>query len=98
MRDAIATVEIFAISTQADERPRRMTLVLSSPERSADGDQWCCRVALADLHRPEIVHAPDSVLALSRALDRARGWLLDLESRGLVLARDRSGSRPFSLE
>jgi hypothetical protein len=75
-----------------------MTLVLSSPERMEQSDRWVCRVALADVHRPVMVDAPDSVLALSRALERARGWLLDLESRGLTLARDRHGKQPFSLE
>lgn len=88
---------------RAPETPaRRLTLVITQPERvgSASGSEeaWSCRVALADLHRPETVSAPDSILALARALDRARGWLADLEARGHVLARDRSGSPPFVLE
>jgi len=88
---------------RAPETPaRRLTLVITQPERvgsaSASEEAWSCRVALADLHRPETVSAPDSILALARALDRARGWLADLEARGHVLARDRSGSPPFVLE
>lgn len=110
MKNAIATVEIFAsrppvVAGQGAERARRLTLVISMPERKkgagspeAGPDAWSCRVALADLHRPETVHAPDSILVLVRALERARGWLAELEAQGFTLARDREGSQAFVLE
>ena len=97
MKNAIATVEIFAL--REGEKARRLSLVISTPERSEEeAGPWSCRVAFADLHRARTVHAPDSVLALSRALAMARGWLADLESTGIVLSRDRAGSEPFVLE
>lgn len=120
MKDAIATVEIFARpstregagSQQGDlgceakvrserarsERARRLTLVISKPERDREGRRWLCRLALADLHRPVTISAPDSVLALERTLAQARGWLAELESSGLALWRDREGTVPFVLE
>ena len=96
MKNAIATVEIFAL--REGESARRLTLVIARPERTEQGDPWSCRVALADLHRARTVHALDSFLALSRALELARGWLAELESSGLSLARDRAGAEPFLLE
>ena len=96
MRNAIATVEIFAL--RAGESARRLTLVIGRPERMEQADPWSCRVALADLHRARTVDAPDSILAISRALELARGWLAELESSGLSLARDRAGVEPFLLE
>lgn len=115
MRDAIATVEIFArpasgksTGSQPRDLPsqtgassggaRRLTLVISKPERDREGRGWLCRLALADLHRPMTIAAPDSVLVLERALAQARGWLAELEASGLVLWRDRDGTVPFVLE
>lgn len=121
MRDAIATVEIFArpsarevsrsqgelrLGTAArgggegerDEKARRLTLVISKPERDREGQRWLCRLALADLHRPVTLSAPDSILVLERALAQARGWLAELESSGWALWRDREGKVPFVLE
>lgn len=80
------------------EGARRLTLVISKPERDREGRQWLCRLALADLHRPTTISAPDSILVLARALAQARGWLAELESSGLALWRDREGTVPFALE
>jgi hypothetical protein len=96
MRNAIATVEIFA--RRSGEATRRLTLVISSPERSPAGGGWACRVALADLHRPQSIEGPDSVAVLVGALAQARGWLDELEASGFMLARDRAGEKPFRLD
>jgi hypothetical protein len=77
-------------------RPRRLSLVIGIPERVSGGASWQCRVALADLHRPQVVEGRDSVEALSRAVDRARAWLTALADEGHRLARDRAGSEPFA--
>jgi hypothetical protein len=59
---------------------------------------WACRLALADLHRPQSIEGPDSVAVLASALARARGWLAELEASGFTLARDRAGEEPFRLD
>ncbi len=93
MRGAIASVEIYA--TEDDGSVRRLSLTIAAPERSPGGEGWQCRVALADLHRPEAVGGADSVEALAGALARARGWVAELRAEGLVLARDRAGKSLF---
>jgi hypothetical protein len=80
------------------EKARRLTLVISKPERDRGGRRWLCRLALADLHRPVTISAPDSILVLERALAQARGWLAELESKGWALWRDREGTVPFVLK
>jgi hypothetical protein len=78
-------------------RPRRLSLVIGTPERSSAGDAWQCRVALADLHRPEICEGRDSIEALFLAVAQAKSWLAALQAAGFVLARDRAGDEPFPL-
>ena len=92
MKGTIASVELYAFD--GGEKPRRLTLTITAPEREPEGG-WTCRVALANLHRPESVAAPDSVAALAAALSRARSWLRELRAQGLVLCRDRAGQAPF---
>jgi hypothetical protein len=96
MRNAIATVEIFA--SRSGEATRRLTLVISSPERAGADGGWACRLALADLHRALSIEGPDSVAVLAGALARARGWLAELEASGFTLARDRAGVEPFRFD
>jgi hypothetical protein len=105
MKGAIASVEIYAHRNTAPSQGspegvevRRLTLVLGVPERAEDGAEWRCRVALADLERPQDLIAPDSVTALARAIGRGRGWLAGLEREGWTLYRDRSGTLPMVLE
>lgn len=102
MKGAMASVEIFAFATEATEapgttRPRRLSLVIGTPERAASGDRWLCRVALADLHRAESLEGRDSVEALALAVARARDWLDALAADGFRLARDRAGVEAFVL-
>jgi hypothetical protein len=101
MKGAMASVEVFAFAASAGPegaaRPRRLSLVIGMPERAASGDRWQCRVALADLHRPEVLEGRDSVEALVLAVARARVWLAALEADGFRLARDRAGVDPFAL-
>lgn len=78
-------------------RPRRLSLVIGAPERTASGDAWQCRVVLADLHRPQTLEGRDSMEALLRAVGRARGWLEALRAEGLRLYRDRAGAEPLEL-
>ena len=94
MKGAIASVEIFAHDGSGT---RRLTLTLAAPERDDDGMGWSCRVALADLHRPETIRARDSVQALAQALARATDWLDALRSERWRLTRDRAGREPFEL-
>lgn len=111
MKGAIASVEIYvfdagfpaqAADGSADPiagsagRPRRLSLVFGIPERAPGGTAWQCRVALADLHRPEIVEGRDSVEALFLAVARAKAWLAAIAADGKWLARDRAGTEPFS--
>lgn len=99
MKGAIASVEIFVFQGARSEAaaPRRLSLVIGAPQRSQAGDAWQCRVALADLHRPQILEGRDSIESLFRAVERARAWLADLEAEGFVLARDRAGAEPFAV-
>lgn len=97
MKGAIASVEIFVFEAGGEAgavrgRPRRLSLVIGMPERAPAGGTWQCRVALADLHRPQIFEGRDSIEALLRAVERARGWLAALEAEGCWLARDRDGT------
>ena len=93
MKGAIASVEIYAHREGA--AVRRLTLVVSEPRTTPDPARWICRVALADLHRPEEIVGTDSVEALCRAVERGRRWIEDLRSDGFVLTRDRAGSIPY---
>ena len=93
MRGAIASLDLYLFD--ADAKPRRVTLTITAPERQAAGPGWVCRLALADLRRPESVAGIDSVAALASALDRARSWVADLRASGLVICRDRAGETPF---
>jgi len=93
MKGAIATAEIFA--TRAAGGVDRLSLVIGTPERSPSGEGWQCRVALADLARPETVDGRDSLEALALAFTRARSWVRDLEAQGRVLTRDRAGKVRF---
>ena len=95
LKGAIATVDFF-ISAEGSA-PRRLSLVLGAPERCSPGDEWQCRVALADLHPAMVVIGVDSFDALARALSQARAWLSDLDADGQRLSRDRAGETPFEL-
>ena len=95
MKDAIATVEIFA--EREGSGIDRLSLVVGSPERRSSGEGWQCRVALADFARPETLSGRDSFEALALALTRARVWIRELEAQGRVLTRDRAGKIPFEL-
>lgn len=99
MKGAIASVEIFAFAVAAGRSasPRRLSLVIGVPERAPAGDGWHCRVALADLHRPQTLAGRDSVEALALAVACARNWLLLLTDEGFELCRDRAGVEPFAL-
>jgi len=96
MRGAIATGEIWAC--RRDAKARRLTLVVSSPERNGDASGWRCRIALADIHPAEELAGRDSIEALALALARARRWLVELRAEGFELARDAEGREPFDLE
>lgn len=93
MKGAIASVDFFVDA--ASGAPRRLTLTIAAPERAAGGPGWTCRLALADLHRPQAVDGRDSVEALARAVDQARAWLAALHAQGRTLTRDRAGETPF---
>jgi hypothetical protein len=95
VKGAIATVDFFASNTQGTSN--RLSLVIDAPKRSAAGDGWQCRVALADLHPPRTLIARDSVEALSLALAQARTWISELHDQGRVLTRDRGGQDRFDL-
>ena len=103
MKGAIASVEIFVFAKgakgeqeSAASKPRRLTLTITAPLREDDGS-WSSRVALADLHRPEVVSADDSVSALARSVALAESWLSGLRGEGASLYRDREGEAPFTL-
>ena len=99
MKGAIASVEIYAIEGGLDsDGTRRLTLTITAPERATDREGWQCSVALADLHRPEVVSGVDSVSALSKAIARAKLWLSELRAQGMALARDRTGDSVFELD
>lgn len=93
MKDAIASVEIFA--QRGDEPVQRLSLVVGAPASDRDAGKWICRVALANLHRSEELAGHDSVEALTLALARGREWLLALQASGFVLYRDRAGHDPY---
>ena len=96
MKGAIATVDFFAFRTEDGSiTSDRLSLVIAAPERGPSGDTWQCRVALADLVRPETVIGRDSFEALALALTQARVWIGDLRTQGRVLTRDRAGEIPF---
>ena len=102
MKGAIASVELYVFenappTTQAG---RRLTLTIGAPVRDqggAKGKEWSSRVVLADLHRPEVVHAMDSVSALAAAFALARRWLDALDAQGILVARESTGETPFVL-
>ncbi len=94
MKGAIASVELFV--RRADANPvRRLTLTLAAPERATTGEGWTCRVALADLHRPVTLSAPDSMSALAAAVAKAVDWVTELETDGTTITRDREGTQRF---
>ena len=102
MKGAIASVELFVFESgqRTIQTPRRLTLTIGAPVRERDGDpgsEWSSRVALADLHRPEIIRAQDSVSALAEAFVHVRSWLDALDAQGFFVARDRTGETPFEL-
>ena len=92
MKGTIASTELYVFD--GGPKPRRLTLTITAPERDPEGG-WACRVALANLHRPEPASGIDSVAALDAALSRARSWLGELRAQGLVLCRDRAGEFTF---
>lgn len=103
---AAAAAESATVASPADRSdpsdpregvPRRLSLVIGTPERAPGGDRWQCRVALADLHRPETCEGRDSVEALVRAVERARAWIAALHAEGFQLSRDRVGAEPFRI-
>ena len=93
VKGAIANVEIYV--SKDGGGPKRLSLTISAPERCAEGVGWECRIAMADLHRPEAIRGTDSFEALSHALDRARSWVSELRAQNLVLSRDRAGEVGF---
>lgn len=95
LKGAIATVDFFSSDGQA--APRRLSLVVAAPERCSPGDEWQCRVALADLYPAKVVIGLDSLDALAQALTQARAWLAELHGQGQSLSRDRAGETPFEL-
>ena len=95
MKGAIATVDLFV--SNPGKAPDRLSLVIDSPQRSSSGEDWQCRVALADRYPAETVVGRDSVEALCLALARARVWIADLRANDRVLTRDRAGESPFEL-
>jgi prophage tail gpP-like protein len=95
VKGAIATVDFFA--SNSEEATVRLSLVIDSPQRCSSGEGWQCRVALADLYRPETVVGRDSIEALSLALAQARVWISELRTQGRTLTRDRAGEHPFEL-
>lgn len=95
MKGAIATVDFFA--SEGWSEPRRLSLVISAPERTSSGEPWQCRVALADLHPVIIIVGVDSFDVLARALGQARVWIAELRQQGQTLSRDRAGEDPFEL-
>lgn len=110
MKGAIASVEIYLFAPTAAPAPagpggadpaapppRRLSLVIGVPERAPSGGLWHCRVALADLHRPQTLAGRDSVEALFLAVEQARAWLSALRAEGFALCRDRAGAEPFSV-
>ncbi len=97
MKGAIASLEVF-VAERAEGERRRLTLTISAPERAADGDGWICRVVLADLHRPRVCAAPDSVTALAAAIGQAREWFAELGAQGATLFRDRVGEITVDLK
>jgi hypothetical protein len=96
MKGAIASVEIYV--HRENQPVQRLTLVIGEPRPAGEGPGWTCRVALADLHRPESLTGTDSVDALAQALARGRSWLAALEIDGFGLFRDRLGKRPYLLD
>ena len=103
MKGAIASVEVFVTvrgaPPEATDPPKRLrlSLVVGAPEREASGEGWTCRVALADLFRPESIRGRDSFEALALAVARGRQWIDELLVEGRVLTRDRDGRIPFEL-
>jgi len=95
LKGAIAAVEFFVSDGQT--KPRRLSLAISSPERSTSDESWQCRVVLADRYPPVVIAGADSVDALARALDQARVWISELRQPGQTLTRDREGEVPFEL-
>ncbi len=98
----MASVEIFVFEAAGlaapdprSDRPRRLSLVIGTPELAPTGDRWQCRVALADVHRPRTLEGRDSVEALVLAVEQARAWIASLYAEGFRLARDRAGAEPF---
>lgn len=111
MKDAIATVEIFA--HRGEEPVQRLSLAIGMPRvlasestvAAASRDpslagrpRWSCRVMLANLHRPVEIEGADSVEVLAGALTRARDWLAMLRAEGFELYRDRAGEIPLTLD
>ena len=96
MKGAIASVEVF-VGRDGEVTRRRLTLTVSAPE-PGDTGEWRCRVALADLHRPATLSAPDSVTALGSAMAQGRAWLSELRAQGAILYRDRTGETRFEIE
>lgn len=96
MKGAIASVEIYA--RREDQPIQRWTLVVTEPSFQPSQNQWACRVALADRHRPEVVAGRDSIEALDRALVRGRQWLRELHAEGFLLYRDRGAREPYDAD
>lgn len=97
MKGALAAVEIWVEEAGESAVRRRLSLVIGTPERSESGGLWLCRVALADLHRPQTLEGRDSLEALVRAVEQARSWIEALRGAGHALFRDRAGDERFSL-
>ena len=96
MKGAIASVEIYA---RRDEQPtQRWTLVVTEPSFQRAENHWTCRVALADLHRPEVIAGRDSIEVLDRALAQGRQWLRELHAEGFLLYRDRGAREPYATD
>lgn len=96
MRGAIASVNVYV--HRPGEAVRRLTLTITAPESAPGETEWACRVVLADLHRPEVFTAPDSVSALGAAMARGREWLDALRADGASIFRDRAGTEPFDAD
>jgi hypothetical protein len=93
LQGAIATVDFFV--SDPHTAPRRVSLVISAPERCSASAGWQCRVALADMHRAKVILGIDSFDALGLAFVQARAWTEELRGQGRILTRDQEGQIPF---
>ena len=96
MKNAIAATEVFGVTPDGERK--RLTVAVGAPARGPRGQDWQCKVTIADVLRPTAVAGGDSFEALFRAVASVREHLAGLQAQGWSLSLDEAGREALDVE